>query len=477
MKRGLTTFLLAAACMVAQIPPAAKPGVIQFQATLRSRFEAWDWFQGEANNNYAFLGNLLRLSILQSTKTYDWQIELAVPFLLGLPDDAIAPAPQNQLGLGGNYYGANHNSRNTAMAFIKQGFVRFKGETQSVKVGRFEFIDGSELVPKNATLAFLKTTRVNQRLVGPFGFTHVMRSFDGMHYVWNAPAGNVTFVGAIPTRGVFQTDGWGWVEAGLGYLSFNKPLVKNKQAAELRLFGIYYQDWRKVLKTDSRSAAARRNDMGNIRIGSFGGHFLYTASGAPGAVDFLAWGLGQTGKWGVLDHRAGAVAVEGGFQPAILPKLKPWVRGGYYYGSGDSDPNDSKHGTFFQILPTARPFARFPFFNLMNNEDINAALIVRPHKNVSFSSEMHALRLTSRTDLWYQGGGAFQPWTFGYTGRAASGARGLATLYDLSTDLRVNAHLSFNVYYGYANGKSVMRTIYPKGKNGSLGFVEMNVKY
>ena len=477
MSERLVLLLFAATSLLAQTPPPPKPGAIQFQASLRSRFEAWDWFQGDANNTYDFLGNLLRLSILQNTKTYDWQIELGVPFLLGLPDDAIAPAPQNQLGLGGNYYGSNHNSQNTAMAFIKQGFVRLKGETQSVKLGRFEFIDGSELVPKNATLAFLKTTRINQRLVGPFGFTHVMRSFDGMHYVWNAPAGNVTFVGAIPTRGVFQTDGWGWVEAGLGYLSFNKPLVKNRQAAELRLFGIYYQDWRKVLKTDSRPAAARRNDMGNIRIGSFGGHFLYTASGAPGTADFLVWGLGQTGKWGVLDHRAGAVAVEGGFQPAILPKLKPWVRGGYYYGSGDSDPNDSKHGTFFQILPTARPFARFPFFNLMNNEDINAALIVRPHRNVSFSSEMHALRLTSRTDLWYQGGGAFQPWTFGYIGRAAGGARGLATLYDLSTDLRVNTHLSFNVYYGYANGKSVMQTIYPKGKNGSLGFIEMNVKY
>ena len=49
------------------------------------------------------------------------------------------------------------------------------------------------------------------------------------------------------------------------------------------------------------------------------------------------------------------VDVEGGFQPRILRRLKPWLRAGYYYGTGDNNPSDNKHGTFFQILPTARP--------------------------------------------------------------------------------------------------------------------------
>jgi hypothetical protein len=63
----------------------------------------------------------------------------------------------------------------------------------------------------------------------------------------------------------------------------------------------------------------------------------------------------------------------------LLPKLKPWLRGGYTLGSGDGNPNDCTHGTFFQILPTPRPFARFPFFNMENNRDIMGALILRPH--------------------------------------------------------------------------------------------------
>jgi len=108
--------------------------------------------------------------------------------------------------------------------------------------------------------------------------------------------------------------------------------------------------------------------------------------------------------------------------------LKPWLRGGYYYGSGDGNPNDNKHGTFFQILPTARPYARFPFFDMMNNEDRFGMLSIRPHKRVTVKTEAHALRLASRNDLWYIGGGAFQPWTFGYQSKAAGGARGLANL-------------------------------------------------
>ena len=123
--------------------------------------------------------------------------------------------------------------------------------------------------------------------------------------------------------------------------------------------GIYYDDWRPIVKTDSRPLAARRTDLNNIRIATFGGHHLSAVNTKVGALDFLIWGVGQTGRWGRLDHRAYAVDFEAGIQPAILPKLKPWFRGGYTKGSGDGNPNDQSHGTFFQILPTPRPFARF----------------------------------------------------------------------------------------------------------------------
>jgi hypothetical protein len=180
----------------------------------------------------------------------------------------------------------------------------------------------------------------------------------------------------------------------------------------------------------------------------------------------------QTGRWGTQTQLAYALDFEGGFQPDILPALKPWIRGGYTIGSGDGNPNDNRHGTFFQILPTPRPYARFPFFNMMNTEDAFGALVLRPHPKVTISSEYHSLRLTNPNDLWYSGGGAFQPWTFGYTGRSTSGRRSLGNLYDTSVEYRANRHMTFTAYLGYTQGLSAMEEIYPAGKDGQFGYLE-----
>jgi hypothetical protein len=153
------------------------------------------------------------------------------------------------------------------------------------------------------------------------------------------------------------------------------------------------------------------------------------------------------------------------------------VRAGYHRGSGDNDPLDDKHGTFFQILPTPRPYARFPFFDLLNNEDLMGMLILRPHKAVSIRTEVHGLRLASGSDLWYLGGGAFQPWSFGYIGRTTNGSRGLATLYDASVDWNPNARWTVTGYYARAQGHAVMAGIYPRGKNANFGYLELTRRF
>lgn len=397
--------------------------------------------------------------------------------LLGLPDNAIAAGAQGQLGMGASYYAANNKSQYSVTPFAKQGFLRFKSGSQSIRVGRFEFLDGSETTPQNATLAAVKRDRVTQRLIGNFGFTDVGRSLDGVQYLRTTPAGTFTFVGARPTRGVFQTDGWGELNTALGYTAFTKSWGKGAHAAETRVMGIYYDDWRPVLKTDNRPLAARRTDLNNIRIFTFGGHHMSAVNTAAGTFDLLAWGVGQTGRWGRLDQHSYAFDFEAGMQPKVLSKVRPWLRAGYSLGSGDGNPNDGTHGTFFQILPRPRPFARFPFFDMENTRDIMGALILRPHKQVTISSEFHALSLSNRNDLWYLGGGAFQPWTFGYTGRATGGAGSLANLYDTSVEYRLRPAITATVYVGYAAGRSAIAAVYPLGKNGALGYAELNYRF
>jgi hypothetical protein len=465
-----------------------KLGDVAVTGTFRSRAYDWDWFEpASGNNQYAYSGNLLRVNFKEQRKGWEWDAELAAPFLLGLPDNATAAAPQGALGLGSNYYSANGNSQYSGMIFPKQLYARFKGlgasEAGTLQVGRFEFNDGSELTPKNPTLATLKRDRVSQRLIGAFGWSDVGRSFDGARFSFSKPTNDFTFVAAVPTRGVFQTDGWGWNRAAFGYGAFTHEWGRGNHAADTRFFILDYDDWRHIVKTDNRSAAARAGDKDNIRIETFGAHSLHAVTTSAGTIDALAWGAVQTGRWGTQTQLAYALDFEGGIQPKVLSRLKPlaqlkpWLRGGFTIGSGDSNPGDGRHGTFFQILPTPRPYARLPFFNMMNIEDRFGALVLRPHAKITLSSEFHALCLSNANDLWYSGGGVFQPRTFGYTGRATSGRRSLGNLYDTSIEYRATRLATFTGYFGHAQGLAAMEQIYPKGTQGNFGYLEAAFKF
>jgi hypothetical protein len=455
---------------------------VTFTATLRARVYDWDWFApaGNFENHYAYSGNFLRLGLAEKAGNWDFDEELMVPFILGLPTKATAPAPAGGLGLGSNYFTNNGNRQYTAMAFPKQLYARYHFGTQGsqiVQAGRTEFSDGTELAPKNETLAIVKRDHVSSRLISTFGFTDVQRSFDGVRYSWTEPGNqDFTFLAATPTRGVFQTDGWGWNRIGFGYAAYTKDWGHGAHAADTRFFAIDYDDFRHIVKTDNRPAAVKAADLQNIHVQTWGGHSIHVFTTSEGIFDALVWGVAQTGKWGADTQRSWGVDFEGGYQPPMLPALKPWLRIGYTATSGDHNPNDTTHGTFFQLLPTPRQYARTPFFNMMNLQDLSGTLILRPKGKITVQSQFDSLRLENTNDLWYSGGGAYQPWTFGYTGRPVSGQRSLANLYDTSVEYRVNRHMTFTAYYGYLQGLAVIKKIYPADQDGTFGYLEALLK-
>ena len=164
-------------------PEAVKFGDWTLTGSLRSRVENWEWFTPNTGDpGYTFMGNNLRLGIGTTGKPVDFLFEFESPVLLNLPNNAVATGVQGQLGLGAGYYVANKKSRNIAGFFPKQIFAKFNNmfgdSASSLKVGRFEFKDGSEVTATNAAIGVIKRDRVHQRLIGPFVFTHVMRSFD-----------------------------------------------------------------------------------------------------------------------------------------------------------------------------------------------------------------------------------------------------------------------------------------------------------
>src|SRR5215831_9012875 len=98
MTRYLPSLLLLV-CFTLASPPGrtqasgavpVKIGEVTISGSLRTRVESWNWFEGSANNDYTYPGSILRLSLSESRPAFDWQLEFAAPFLLGLPNDAIA---------------------------------------------------------------------------------------------------------------------------------------------------------------------------------------------------------------------------------------------------------------------------------------------------------------------------------------------------------------------------------------------------
>jgi hypothetical protein len=460
----------------------AKPrlGPLDLAVNWRTRAEVWDWFAGATGDgSYAFWHSLLRAGIGHTGRSIDWFVEGSQVAILGLPDNAAVAPPEGQLGLGGTYYAANNNHTNNTGAFLKQAYVNLKRlGPVDVKLGRFEYFDGTEVKPSDATLASVVQSGIAHRLISNFGFAAAQRSFDGGQVSWSSEPYNVTLLAARPTAGIFQVDGMDELHIEIYSGAFTQSFATDIGAGQLRLLAMGYVDDRtQVLKTDNRQQAARTLDHDKIQLATFGGSYAQVfTTAAAGNFDVVFWGVLQAGSWGSLRHRASAFVGEFGWQPP-RPALRPWVSIGLSYGSGDGNPNDDSHGTFFQVLTTPRQYARFPFYNMMNTLDLYGTLSLRPGAKASMRSELHSLRLANAADLWYLGGGAFQPATFGYVGRPSGGYRGLATVWDVSGAYALTPNVAVNLYYGRAWGKDVIASIYPRNGNAQFLFLETNVHF
>lgn len=482
MKIFITSFLLLSSLAVCQSPttPAAAAtvqGGLPFSISVydRTRADASQWFAAPPKEDtYGYVESLVRIGIAQKINHFDWQVEISQPSILDAPTNSVsAVTAQGQLGLGAIYYASGGNNAYPVAASLKQGYLRYHfGErSNNLRVGRFEFMDGQETHPKNASLLWLQTNRVAQRLIGNFGFSNGQRSFDGLDAQYGGANWNLTAMAGRADQGVFNMNGNPELNVDLQYLALSR--YELKQHVLWRVFGIGFHDGRTGLaKTDNRALAVRAADHHNIRVGTYGGNVLATSPMGAGEFDFVAWGALQNGNWGALEHRAGAADVEGGFKFTKVAS-SPWLRGGFFRATGDNNPLDNKHNTFFQLLPTPRGYARFPFYNLMNSKDQFVQLMDKPTKRVALRSDFHWLQLTSGKDLWYQGGGAFDNKVFGYVGRPGNGHSSFASVADISADWQAASSLDLNFYYARAWGKSVVAAIYPTNRNAQYGYVEM----
>ena len=462
--------------------PDAAIDKYHFFGSFKARIEDYNYFPSrKADGAYTYGGTLLRFGVRRETRTDDFLLELAQPTLINLPTRASAPSPQGALGQGASYFAANGG--HVASLFPKQLYERFKNvgaAANSLRLGRFEFIDGGEVRATDPALAYLKQNRIANRLISNNPFSYIGRSYDGLELTNQTRDHTLTAFAALPTRGSYDLNGSDELtDIKVAYVQGTLPRTSRdgKHVSDSRLFGIFYEDTRgkQVVKVDNRPTSVRQKDGAAIDIGTVGAHDVRIFPIGDGRMDTLLWAAGQFGKWGALDQAAYAFVAEIGYQSPDK-RLRPWYRIGYNYYSGDGNPNNGVHGTFSPLLPSGHTYARFPFFSQSNLRDAFAELILRPDPKLLVRTDIRRLGLVSSKDLYYTGSGAYDNSTFGYTGRTSSNSHDIGTLVDTSIDYQFSSTTLLIFYVAHVTGGSVISSIY-KGSDASFGYLELQQRF
>ncbi|OGL47652.1 MAG: hypothetical protein A2149_00905 [Candidatus Schekmanbacteria bacterium RBG_16_38_11] len=458
-------------------------GTFSFSGEMLWRYEYRDWFDPTPgyDNQYGFFFKRTRLGLRFNSEKINAFVQGQYVHLFNLPENSFAPPPYGPLGLGAIYYAHNQAQGEAPYRiFLKNAYINFNDPFNigiSGRFGRFDYIDGLEVMTDSEKFNFLKKIRIGHRLISSMDWTAVSRSFDGGEISYDHRKFNLMAGITRPTQGGFEVDGEDEIEdLDLVYSSLTIKKSELIPDTELRIFYIYYDDDRNVTQRVDNTLSPS-SDV-DIRVHTLGFNLVGIYKLGKGEIDTLLWAAFQFGDWYNLDHEAYALSAEIGYQSKNLP-LKPWIRGGYFISSGDSNAEDDRHETFYQILPSSWAYARFPFYNAMNSKDLFGMLILKPTDNLILRSDWHFLWLDESDDGLYSGSGPTQERgnIFGYLYRPSMGKQYIGNLADISATLNVSKNLNFTAYYGHAFGGDVMNKLFKGKSDADYFYIETLIQF
>jgi hypothetical protein len=440
------------------VPPAPAP---TWFVRNTMRLESWRFFEPNAGGgepDYTFIANRLLFGVRHVAAKWEFQGAGQYVQFGNLPERAVGPGP---LGSGGAYYDASQD-RASRQLYLKYLNVKVKGLAPGldVLVGRFGYASGGEAPSGHAKIEAVKRQRVDSRLIGEFEWSIYQRSFDGVRADWRRGEYQLTGSWLRPTQGGFEEDANVHVpEVNVLAATINARPGAWLPRADTQVFVYHYDDGREVrARPDNTGRPAAEVD---VAITTFGGTLVSAWPAGAGELDSLLWVAAQTGDWYGDDHGAWSMAVEAGYQWPGAP-WKPWLRGGVNASSGDGDPTDTRHGTFFQMLPTARKYSLSTVYTQMNLRDIFAQALLRPTAALSIRADLHRLDLMNREDRWYFGSGITQHrgTGFGFGARTSNGGTAFGIVLEAGADYVVNPHWSVNGYAGRIAGEEVVERLF-----------------
>jgi hypothetical protein len=429
---------------------------------------------GGDDPDYTHISNLLQVGIDHQSARLGVIGTLQYVQFGGLPSNASGPGPY---GTGAAYF-AHAGRSDSRQVYLRYLSLRVKnlGPGVSVQFGRMGYTGGTESPSGNAKIEAVKNMRIASRIIGEFEWSIYQRAYDGIRLDLERPAWRATAIAFRPTQGGFE-DAAGVHMSDVDLIGVNVSARPDTIAtnSDFQVFAYRYNDRRDVTgRPDNSGLSATKVD---VRIDTFGGTFVGAYAVGDRQLDTLLWLVGQTGSWYGQTHRAVAVAAEAGYQWSNA-RWRPWVRGGIFRGSGDDDPNDDRHGTFFQMLPTVRKYALSASYNLMNSIDVFAQVVLRPTPLLNIRFDVHRVSLTESADRWYLGSGATQNngTIFGYGTRASGGQSSLGTVLEGSAGYTITPNWSLNGYIGYVKGGGVVEHSF-EGDQLTFSYIEQVLRF
>jgi hypothetical protein len=334
----------------------------------------------------------------------------------------------------------------------------------TLRIGRQDVKLGNEVAHPEADWRYLKTQRLGERYVGTVGWSHAERAFDGGSAAFDLGGHHLAAFFVQPTTGVFDIDSAYRREQDilLGGAAWTVKRDTWVPQTELGAFALYSEDDR-----DPDHGGLPRG----LEIFTAGAQALGIHPAGPGRADWLIQTVGQWGRFDGVDHQAFAGLLEVGYQLPDVP-LAPWLRAGVNASSGDQDPRDGEHETFFNVLPTNHPYYGFSDqLALQNLVDSFVQLRLAPHRMLGINLFLHRFTLATSDDARYAGTGAFNRKSFGFSAQPSRGYRYVGTELDAVATLTLHRSVALEGGYGMLWGGKML------GGDVQLGYVSLELKY
>ncbi len=366
----------------------------------RARFEAWENFGFNANNDDAFL--LTRLLVNASYRIS----ETTSAFL------ELETVHATDRDLPGGRRGIDVDSFDIQNAYIESTFGDKEAAAVTLTVGR-------------QPLQFGK-----QRLLSPLPWANNLRSFDGARVTVRSRGWNVDgFYTRLVANDKYDLNDWTSGTDVFGVYATTEFGVRDRATLDVYYIGV------------DRNTATFNGTTGHEQRHTFGTRINTPVADLPVTLD--AEGAYQTGSVGGADVNAWFFAAEGVWKLSD-GGWKPRVRLGFDIASGDDDAGGDVE-TFNQLFPLGHAF--FGFADTVGRQniiDVSVGVMIQPTERLSLRADLHNLWRASNDDALYNaGGGVVRPGTAG--GSEVGQEIDLTVTYKVTEHLEAQAGVSYLV--------------------------------